>query len=95
MQYKSAWKRSLESLCISIFISNQQKCYVFFIISYVFPSTKSEIKRAEQVLPERGGSRRWWEEGEVNEKMYTHVSKCKIDEVKERKNTNCVESHSR
>jgi hypothetical protein len=35
---------------------NQQKCFVFLIIAYVFSSTKLEI-RAEQVLPgsEAGG----------------------------------------
>jgi hypothetical protein len=42
---------------------SQQKCFVFFIIAYVFSSTKLE-KRIEQVLPgselgggEKGGSR--------------------------------------
>jgi hypothetical protein len=40
-------------------MSNQQKCYVFLIIVYVFSLTKLE-KRAEQVLPgrERGGGER-------------------------------------
>jgi uncharacterized membrane protein len=33
------------------------KTYVFFIISYVFSSTKSENKKAEQVLPGSGGGR--------------------------------------
>jgi hypothetical protein len=40
---------------------NQQKCYVFLIIAYVFSSTKLE-KRAEQVLPGSkgvGGGRDW------------------------------------
>jgi hypothetical protein len=60
-----------------------QNCYVFFIISYVFSSTKSENKRVEQVLPgSRGrGCRR---SGEVAQTMYTHVSKCKNDKIKER-----------
>jgi hypothetical protein len=31
------------------------KCYVFLIISYIFTSTKLEIKRAEKVLPRSGG----------------------------------------
>jgi hypothetical protein len=31
------------------------KCYVFLIISYVFPSTKLENKREKQVLREGGG----------------------------------------
>jgi hypothetical protein len=39
------------------------KCYVLLTISYVFSSTKSENKRAEQVLPgswgESGGGVRW------------------------------------
>jgi hypothetical protein len=43
----------------------------------------------------KGENRRCWEEGEVNEKMYTHVSKCKSDKIKERKIINCGESHSR
>jgi hypothetical protein len=41
-----------------------QKCYVFLIIFYAFPSTKLENKRAEQVLPggEVGGGvwEGWW-----------------------------------
>jgi hypothetical protein len=40
----------LGSLCVAIFISSQQKCYVFLISAYVFSSTKLE-KKAEQVLP--------------------------------------------
>jgi hypothetical protein len=42
------------SLYSSIFISNLQKHFVFFIIAYVFSSTKSENKRVEQVLPRKG-----------------------------------------
>jgi hypothetical protein len=38
-----------------IFISNQQKHHVFLVIFYVFSTTKSEKKRAEQVLPRGGG----------------------------------------
>jgi hypothetical protein len=48
---------------------------VFLIISYVFFSTKSDKKRAEQVLPRSGG-------GRVSQTMYTHVSKCKNDKKK-------------
>jgi hypothetical protein len=33
-----------------------KKCFVFYIISYVFSSTKLENKRAEQVLPGSSGS---------------------------------------
>jgi hypothetical protein len=56
---------------------------VFLIISYVFSSTKSEKKRAEQFLPASGemGVRR---REEVAQTMYTHVSKCK-HKIKERK----------
>jgi hypothetical protein len=53
------------------------------IISYVFSSRKSENKRAEQVQPrKRGVSGR---KGEVAQTMYTHISKCKNDKIKERK----------
>jgi hypothetical protein len=31
------------------------KCYVFLFILHIFTSTKSENKRAEQVLPRGGG----------------------------------------
>jgi hypothetical protein len=45
---------------------NEQKCFVFLIIAYVFSSTKLVI-RAEQVLPgsDRGGRRgsEWGAEG--------------------------------
>jgi hypothetical protein len=40
----------------------------------VFSSKKLGNKRAEQVLPRR--------RGEVAQIMYTHVSKCKNDEIK-------------
>jgi hypothetical protein len=46
---------------------------------YVFSSTKSENKRVEQVLP-----RRRLGVGRVYT-MYTYVSKCKNDKIKERK----------
>jgi hypothetical protein len=51
--------------------------FVFLIISYVFSLTKSE-KRVEQVLPGSGE--------EVAQTMYTHISKCKNDKIKEKKN---------
>jgi hypothetical protein len=44
-----------------------------YVSLYVFSSTKSEKKRAEQVLP--GG----WGMGDCVQIMYTHVSKCKND----------------
>jgi hypothetical protein len=71
-----------EPLCISISISNKQKCYVFLIISYDFSSTKLENNRAEQALPGcveglRGCKRGWWTGGEVAQTMYTHMNKCK------------------
>jgi hypothetical protein len=48
---------------------------MFFLLSFIFFSTKRENKRAEQVLPrDRGGG-----EGgeEVAQIMYTQISKCK------------------
>jgi hypothetical protein len=42
------------SLCNYPYL-NQQKCFVFLIIAYVFSSTKLEI-RAEQVLPGSKGN---------------------------------------
>jgi hypothetical protein len=54
---------------------------LFLIISYVLSSTKLEKKRAEPVLPRsgRGGVGR----REVAQTMYTYVSKCKNDKIKE------------
>jgi chloramphenicol O-acetyltransferase len=52
---------------------------IFFLISYVFSSTKSENKRMELVLPRSGtrvvGSK-------MAQTMYTHVSKCKNIKIK-------------
>jgi hypothetical protein len=66
------------SLCSYPYL-NQQKCFVFLIIAYVFSSTKFAI-RAEQVLP--GSKSGWRGEGGVGEQggrmaqtMYTHVNK--------------------
>jgi hypothetical protein len=50
---------------------------VILVISYVFSSTKSENKMVEQVLP---GT--WGREGVGGSNMYTHVSKCKNDKIK-------------
>jgi hypothetical protein len=47
-----------------------------YLISYVFSSTKSENKRAEQFLPRSSVG------GKVAQKMYTHVSKCEKDKIK-------------
>jgi hypothetical protein len=49
---------------------------MFFSLSLVFTSTKLENKKAEQVLPGSGGG----------EKVYTHVIKCKNDEIKKKRN---------
>jgi hypothetical protein len=64
---------------------NQQKCFVFLIIAYVFYSTKLEI-RAEQVLP---GSEEGWGCGrgsgkqgeEMAQTMYAHVNKKIRDKI--------------
>jgi hypothetical protein len=51
------------------------------MISYVFSSTKSEVKKAEEVLPgSRGGLRGSGEK--VAQIMYTLVSKWKNDKIK-------------
>jgi hypothetical protein len=47
-------------------------------MSYVSFSTKSENKREEQVLPGSGGRVLVG----VSQTIYTHVSKCKNDEIK-------------
>jgi hypothetical protein len=44
------------NLSVELSLSQTIKKAVFLTISYVFSSTKSENKRAEQVLPERGGA---------------------------------------
>jgi hypothetical protein len=52
---------------------------LILIISYVFSSTKSEDKRAEQVLPggEEAGGGRW-------PKQCIHMSKCKNYNIKKK-----------
>jgi hypothetical protein len=59
-------------------------CLRYYLLCFLFK--KSEHKRAEQVLP---GSQLWgWvgeRSGEVAQTMYTHISKCKNDKIKERK----------
>jgi hypothetical protein len=49
---------------------------VFHTIRHVFSSTKLENKGVEQVLPGSGGR------GQI---IYTHVSKCKNDKIKNEK----------
>jgi hypothetical protein len=48
------WKYNNETPCVTTFISNEQKCHVFIFIFSLFPSTKPENRRLEQVLPKRG-----------------------------------------
>jgi hypothetical protein len=57
-------------------------CLSFYLLCFLF--NKSKNKRVEHVLPGNRvvGAR---EEGEVTPSMYTHVSKCKNDKIKERK----------
>jgi hypothetical protein len=54
---------------------NLAKMLCFFIIAYVFSSTK--LKKAEQVLSgsEGGRGRGWGAEGEMDQKMYAHMNK--------------------
>jgi hypothetical protein len=49
----------MRNLSVELSLSQTSKNAVFLIVSYVFSSTKSENKRAEQVLP-RGGRREGW-----------------------------------
>jgi hypothetical protein len=44
------------NLSVYLSLSQTSKNVMSLIISYLFSSTKSENKRAEQVLPERGGA---------------------------------------
>jgi hypothetical protein len=60
------------SLCSYPYL-NQQKRFVFLVITYVFSSRKLE-KRAEQVLPRREGSGRG-EGGGSAQTVYAHVNK--------------------
>jgi hypothetical protein len=54
------------------------KYYVFLIIIYVLSSTKLENKEGNT------GSSLKWGEGEVAQTMYTHVSKCENNKIKEK-----------
>jgi hypothetical protein len=68
-------------------------CLSYYLLYFLFNKIRDQEGRTGS--DRKGGSRRCWEEGELNEKMYTHVSKCKTDKIKERKKPNCGESHSR
>jgi hypothetical protein len=73
-----------KNLPVLLSLSQTNKNTLFYLLFfYVFFSTKSEKKRAEQVLS-RGG-----EGGEVLgmvvKIMYTHISKCKNDKIKFKK----------
>jgi hypothetical protein len=59
------------------------KIIFFLIIAYVFSSKKTENKRAEQVLPRSSAG--WGGVWRVAQTMYTHVTKCKNDKIKQRK----------
>jgi hypothetical protein len=52
----------------------------FFLLSFVFSSTKLENKRAEQVLAIDSGGRR-----EVAQVLYTHVNICNNNKIKFKK----------
>jgi hypothetical protein len=62
-KYIYTWKYHKETSCGAIFILNKQKWYYLF-----FSSTKSENRKAEQVLLRGGelvpvGGVRWWRKG--------------------------------
>jgi hypothetical protein len=59
-----------------LYSKKEKNCYVFLIVSYVFSSTESEKKKAEQVQPGSGGL------GKVAQTIYTHVNKCKNGKIK-------------
>jgi hypothetical protein len=72
-------------LGISLLLSLSQTCKnaMSFLLSFMF--SLQQNKRAEQVLlrNEEGEGGR----GEVSQIMYTHVSKCKNDKIKIKKQT--------
>jgi hypothetical protein len=57
-------------------------CLSYYLLCFLF---KKLGKREEQDLPGSGGGGRGWEERAGGQTMHTHVSKCKIDKIKERK----------
>jgi hypothetical protein len=61
-------------------------CLSYYLLCFLFNKIREQEARTGSAR--KGGSRRCSEEGEVNEKMYTHVSKCKSDKIKERKKNN-------
>jgi hypothetical protein len=60
--------------CLNLKLA-KKLCLSYYL--FCFSSTKSENKRAEQDYLEVGVGR-----GEVAQTMYTHVSKCKNDKIK-------------
>jgi hypothetical protein len=70
-----------ENPCVYLYLKQaKMSCFSFSL----FSSTKSENRKAEQVVPEGGGVCQW--EGEMSgkgehraKKMCTHVCKCKND----------------
>jgi hypothetical protein len=58
-------------------------CLSYYLLCFLFNKIREQEGRTGSAR--KGGSRRCWEEREVNEKMYTHVSKCKSDKIKERR----------
>jgi hypothetical protein len=66
------------NLSVSLSLSHTRKNPMSFIFS-VFSSSKSENNKAEHVLPGSGIGK-----CTVAQTMYTHVSKCKIDTIKEK-----------
>jgi hypothetical protein len=72
---------AMQEICIAIFLSNLQKCYVLLTIAYVFSSTKLE-KRAEQLCLEAmgvgggwRGQRAVWRDGPNNVCTYEQMNK--------------------
>jgi hypothetical protein len=63
-------------------------CLSYYLLCFLFNKIRAQEGRKSSAR--KGGSRRCWEEGEVNENMYTHVSKCNSDKIKERKKKQIV-----
>jgi hypothetical protein len=54
--YIYIWNYHKEIPCVATFILNKLKCIVFFCFIFsLFSSTKSENRKAEQVVPRAGG----------------------------------------
>jgi hypothetical protein len=67
-------KATKESLCITVFISNWQKCYVlsYYLLCFLFNKIREREGRT-------GSARKLRVWGEVAQIRYTHVIKCKND----------------